>query len=436
MSNINTIDKRIQHRVTQIEEMIKPLIITDKSLSNSLLSEAIIPYFQKSLESKIVAHDTNENKYPFIDLFAGAGGLSLGLEQKGFDPITIVDNYLAANKTYLFNRPFLDSSKLLSQDIKAVTVKDFDQVPLIVGGPPCQGFSNANKQKKEGDERNQLYKFFVNSVQSVKPKIFLMENVEGILKFQEIIKDDFKKIGYSCQVFRFNTNDLGLPQQRKRVFFLGIDDNLSSLHKELFNLFNLSEFKTQPFSLENAIGDLPILEAKTLRNSTNIESKKWGYTIGDIHTNNQNYSLILNGKENFKFPLLNHKSKFNNDRDIEIYSLLKQGEKSDAKSIQHINPYKNRDQIFKDKFSKLVYSQPSKTITAHMYYDCHMYIHPTQARGLTPREAARIQGFPDDYLFLGSPNEWYRQIGNAVSPILARFIGEKLSIILDRIYIG
>jgi DNA (cytosine-5)-methyltransferase 1 len=434
MSNIDTLDIRIEQRIAQIEEMIKPLIIRDKSLNTSFFSESIIPLFQKNLESKIVAHESTHSQYPFIDLFAGAGGLSLGLEQKGFNPITVVDNYLAANKTYLFNRPFLDSSKLLSQDIKTVNVKDFDQVPLIVGGPPCQGFSNANKQKKDGDERNQLYKFFVNSVQSVKPKIFLMENVEGILKYQEIIKDDFKKIGYSCQVFRVNTNDLGLPQQRKRVFFLGIEDNLNSLHKELFNLFNLSEFKTQSFSLKDAISDLPVLEAKILRNSTNIESKKWGYTIGPVHKNNQSYSLILNGKENFKFPILNHKSKFNNDRDIEIYSLLKQGEKSDAKSIQHINPYKSRDKIFKDKFSKLIYTEPSKTITAHMYYDCHMYIHPTQARGLTPREAARIQGFPDDYLFLGSPNEWYRQIGNAVSPILARFIGEKLSLILDRIY--
>ena len=132
--------------------------------------------------------------------------------------------------------------------------------------------------------------------------------------------------------------------------------------------------------------------------------------------------------------ILNHKSKYNNDRDIQIYSILEQGEKSDAKSIQHINPYKNRDKIFKDKFYKLNFNVPSKTITAHMYYDCHMYIHPTQARGLTPREAARIQGFPDDYLFLGSPNEWYRQIGNAVSPILARYIGMKLAEILDRIY--
>ena len=132
-------------------------------------------------------------------------------------------------------------------------------------------------------------------------------------------------------------------------------------------------------------------------------------------------------------PLLNHRSKYNNERDIQIYETLRPGEKSDAESIQKINPYKSRADIFRDKFDKLVADEPCKAITAHMYYDCNMYIHPTQARGLTPREAARVQGFPDDYLFLGSPNEWYRQIGNAVSPLMARVLGNGLKKVLERI---
>jgi DNA (cytosine-5)-methyltransferase 1 len=113
---------------------------------------------------------------------------------------------------------------------------------------------------------------------------------------------------------------------------------------------------------------------------------------------------------------------------------LRPGEKSDAESIQEINPYKNRASIFRDKFDKLLADEPCKAITAHMYYDCNMYIHPYQARGLTPREAARVQGFPDDYLFLGSPNEWYRQIGNAVSPLMARVLASGLKQVLERIY--
>jgi len=108
--------------------------------------------------------------------------------------------------------------------------------------------------------------------------------------------------------------------------------------------------------------------------------------------------------------------------------MLAPGEDTGAEAIRDINPYKNRDHIFKDKFYRLRPNYPSKTITAHMYYDTHMYIHPNQARGLSPREAARIQGFADDFIFFGYPNEWYRQIGNAVSPIVAKAIGSALKI--------
>lgn len=433
MSTMVEIDEEVKSRLQGVISLIESIDYKDNTGIRNYISDVAIPYLQNSLQNKLEFHNKN-SKYNFIDLFAGTGGLSLGLENAGFNPVLVVDNYKAANQTYLFNRPFLNEKKIISEDIKFVDTNSFEHAPLIVGGPPCQGFSNANKQRKKDDDRNQLYKFFVKSVSSVRPKIFLMENVEGILPFKNIIKDDFKAIDYTSEVFRINTNDLGLPQQRKRVFFLGIDNGISRLHKEIFSMFKFEDCKKGEFTLESAIGDLPPLEAKTLRNSTNIESDIWGYTIGPVHINRSIYSELLNGRKNFEFPLLNHKSKYNNDRDIEIYSLLKQGEKSDADSIKHLNPYKNRDEIFKDKFFKMRYDEPSKTMTAHMYYDCHMYIHPTQSRGLTPREAARIQGFPDDYLFLGSPNEWYRQIGNAVSPILARFIGIKLLKILDRIY--
>ena len=115
-----------------------------------------------------------------------------------------------------------------------------------------------------------------------------------------------------------------------------------------------------------------------------------------------------------------------NDRDINIYKSLKPGENSTSESIKKLNPYQNRNHIFKDKFFKLQPDKPSKTITAHMYYDTHMYIHPNQARGLTPREAARIQGFKDTFIFFGYPNEWYRQIGKSVSRNVASAVGHAL----------
>ena len=115
-----------------------------------------------------------------------------------------------------------------------------------------------------------------------------------------------------------------------------------------------------------------------------------------------------------------------NDRDIEIYGRMLPGDKSDSPRIADIMPYKSRNDIFKDKYYKLIYSNICKTITAHMKFDCNMYIHPTQARGLTPREAARIQSYPDSFFFLGPYTKTYQQIGNSVPPLMARAIGEEV----------
>jgi len=429
MKKKELIDKRIEI----LKSYFDKINVIDDTISQRYFSDTIIEAFRKNFEEKL---NSNENKhYEFYDLFAGAGGLSLGLEANGFEPKVVIDNYKEANETYLFNRIKFDESNLISDDIRKVDLGLFENIPLVVGGPPCQGFSNANKQRKDDDERNILYKFFVKTVKAASPPIFLMENVVGILPYKEQIVNDFNEVGYCTKVYRFNTKSFGFPQHRERVFFLGINKNLKSIHSELFEIFsNIDIVKNIYYSLSDAISDLPELSAKTQRNATYNESAEWGYTFGKLFMNNHTYTPLINNKQKFIFPLLNHKSKFNNERDIEIYSILQQGEKSDSPRINHINPYKNRNNIFKDKFFKLAYTEVSKTITAHMYYDCHMYIHPTQARGLTPREAARIQGFPDDYLFLGSPNEWYRQIGNAVSPIMAKRIGAKLKLMLDRIY--
>ena len=120
--------------------------------------------------------------------------------------------------------------------------------------------------------------------------------------------------------------------------------------------------------------------------------------------------------------VLNHKARYNNDRDIEIYGRMYQGDKSDDPKIADIMPYTRRNGIFKDKYFKLEENKVCKTITAHMKFDCNMYIHPTQARGLTPREAARVQSYPDDYFFRGSYTKTYMQIGNSVPPLLGRAI--------------
>lgn len=416
----------------QLTDSIKKIRICDESIDKDKEKDRLLSYYQKKY-SKL---SFDQFKYDFIDLFCGAGGLSVGLEQVGFKPIIAVDKDLSALKTYRFNRPWMDENSLIHDDIrKIVGERIFPHVPLIVGGPPCQGFSVANKQRKEHDERNELYKFYVHAVEQSNPEIFLMENVEGILKLYEDIKDDFDKIDYLvCEPLLLSPKEFGFPQSRRRAFILGISKRHKKRAEELYGVFKSTieqKKTTKTFTLWDAIGDLPVLEAKTIKNATNMESQKWGYTIGGFKENKTKYSRLLNSGTTT--PVLNHRTKYNNDRDIQIFETLKPGEKSDAESIQDINPYKRRADIFRDKFDKLQADEPCKAITAHMYYDCNMYIHPSQARGLTPREAARVQGFPDDYYFLGTPNEWYRQIGNAVSPLMARLLGEALQEVLKRI---
>lgn len=418
----------------QISSVIAKLKIMDASVDKMQLEKELINYY----ESKYNAFKSDHFQYDFIDLFCGAGGLSIGLEQEGFKPIIAVDKDLSALLTYRFNRPWMTEDSLIHDDIRELVGKEiFYHVPVIVGGPPCQGFSVVNKHKKENDERNELYKFYVHAVEQSKPKIFLMENVEGILSRYSKIKEDFSQIGYAvCQPLVLSPKDFGFPQSRKRAFILGVRNTYIDMADELYSIFKTtiqSQAKDECFNLWDAISDLPALDAKTLKNSTYTESRKWGYTVAGMTDSTTHYTELINKEMAAKRPLLNHRSKYNNERDIQIYQRLKPGEKSDAESIQEINPYKGRSGIFKDKFDKLLADEPCKTITAHMYYDCNMYIHPYQARGLTPREAARVQGFPDDYFFLGSPNEWYRQIGNAVSPLMARVLANGLKNVLKRI---
>lgn len=418
----------------QIKKVLSKIKVIDASVDKEELEKMLVSYY----DEKFRAFKDDHFEYDFIDLFCGAGGLSVGLEREGFRPIVAVDKDLSALLTYRFNRPWMTEDSLIHDDIRELVDKViFPHVPVVVGGPPCQGFSVVNQHKKENDERNELYKFYVHAVSQAKPKIFLMENVEGILQVYDRIKSDFEEIGYIvCRPLVLSPKEFGFPQSRKRAFLLGISSKYECISDELYVLFKSTVDKHAigaKYTLWDAIKDLPRLEAKTLKNATYSESSKWGFTISGTSETDTDYVRLINKGNPLKRPLLNHRSKYNNDRDIKIYKLLKPGEKSDAASIQDINPYKNRSGIFKDKFDKLVADEPCKTITAHMYYDCNMYIHPSQARGLTPREAARVQGFPDDYFFLGSPNEWYRQIGNAVSPLMARVLGSGLKTVLKRI---
>lgn len=161
-----------------------------------------------------------------------------------------------------------------------------------------------------------------------------------------------------------------------------------------------------------------------MKNATNVDSEESGAKIEKARSDfsNEYIELINQGRQ--YHIVCNHKARYNNDRDIEIFGRLDPGDKSDDPKIADIMPYKSRNNIFKDKYFKLEPDKVCKTITAHMKFDCNMYIHPYQARGLTPREAARVQSYPDDYFFRGSYTKTYMQIGNSVPPLLGRAIAK------------
>lgn len=365
-----------------------------------------------------------------IDLFAGCGGLSLGMEQAGFSVVFANEINKSLFETYLYNRNlsedsyFLGDISKLNQNIENYEEK-FKNIDLVCGGPPCQGFSMANRQKILDDPRNQLYKEFLFFLQKIRPKFFVMENVKGMSnKIDEILENFQEFLGndYTYSYSLLNAKDFGLPQNRERFFIIG-----NRLGIDVENIFNNIKTKkiVRKFVLKDAIFDLPKLEPNRTKNNTKIENSEIGFFERDYIFLKTDYTdFINNGREVKK--LYNHKNRYNNDRDIEIFGLLPQGANSLHKSIEHIMPYKNRNHIFKDKYFKLNENEVCKTITSHMKFDCNMYIHPTQARGLSPREAARIQTFPDDYIFKGTPNYWYAQIGNAVPVKLAQFIGEEI----------
>lgn len=369
----------------------------------------------------------SNKKYTFIDLFAGCGGLSLGLEQAGFSLCfvnEIVEQFAhthRVNHNLGDNHYFVGDIALLNKDIEKYR-KFIKDVTLVCGGPPCQGFSMANRQRLIDDPRNNLYKQFLIFLNHVRPRFFIMENVKGMMhKFDEIIQNfnDYLGDEYQYDYAILKAQDFGVPQNRERFIMIG--NRLGISPGKIFA--EIEKHKRQPYVLRDALLGLPHLEPRKQKGAKDIENIESGFTERDFeYIKNSFYDFINDGREIHK--LYNHKNRYNNPRDIEIYRRLPQGANSLHESIADIMPYKRRNDIFKDKYFKLDENQICKTITSHMRFDCNMYIHPWETRGLSPREAARIQTFPDDYIFTGAQNLWYAQIGNAVPVKLAKAIGD------------
>lgn len=369
-----------------------------------------------------------KKKYTFIDLFAGCGGLSLGLEQAGFSPVFVNEIEPQFCETYKRNRDLPDSAYYIG-DIRSLNEEEgiadrYKDVTLVCGGPPCQGFSMANRQRVIEDPRNELYKEYLKFLQKIRPEFFIMENVRGMMSRWEEIKSNFEEyLNAESEIYQFGSKlflaeDYGVPQHRER--FIVIGNRIGVDPRIIFS--EIEKQRRAPFVLKDALDGLPALGHKHVKGASSTENDDTGYTEIEFQYIHNEFYHFINGEKPIE-KLYNHKNRYNNPRDIEIYRRLPQGANSLHESIADIMPYARRNEIFKDKYFKLQEDRVCKTITSHMKFDCNMYIHPWYSRGLTAREAARIQTFPDDFIFTGAQNLWYAQAGNAVPVKLAKAIG-------------
>ena len=370
-----------------------------------------------------------KQKHLIVDLFAGCGGLRIGMEQAGFTPWFVNEIVPIFCNTYKCNHKLPDSHyyvgdiNQLNKDI-AKFQDILSDISIVCGGPPCQGFSTANRQRIIDDPRNNLYKAYLQFLSVVRPKFFVMENVRGMANKIEEIKQNFRE--YLGEEYQFDAavlqaQDFGVPQNRKRLIMIG--NRMGINPAEIFA--EIEKQKRPAFVLKDALDGLPELQARAEKGRSDIENSISGFSVCDFDYPKTDFYRFINGDRSLD-KLYNHKNRYNNPRDIEIFSRLPQGGDSLHPSIADIMPYSRRNHIFKDKYFKLEEGKICKTITSHMKYDCNMYIHPWQARGLSPREAARIQTFPDDYVLTGPQNSWYAQVGNAVPVKLAKANGDAI----------
>lgn len=409
--------------------------ITNKELFGSHLDKLN----RKSINS-IREKNKNSPKPKFADFFAGAGGLSYGFCQAGFRVVFANDFEEVCVKTYKYNHPELPEDRIVQGDIRKLVdhIDELitDKVDVVVGGPPCQGFSSANQQRIIDDPRNELYKYYVKAISKLLPKFVVMENVKGMLKVADQVVEDYqnikgiiegKEVSYIIDYKLLNSMDFAVAQSRERLIYIAIrsdwarEKDVTPL--KIFSEINKLNQNNTVYKLRDAISFIKALDAPRIKNMNEVDSDISGKKI-DINGFNgkeSDYLKLINGNRDIPF-VFNHKARYVNDINYEIYRLLEQGDDASDPKIKTIMPYKNRLHCFKDKYYKLIADRPSRTITAHLRMDCHSHIHPFQVRALTPREAARCQSFPDDYLFLGPYLKTYMQIGNAVPCLMAKGI--------------
>lgn len=378
-----------------------------------------------------------DQKPQFIDLFCGCGGFTLGMQRAGFQCLAAIDFNAEAIATLKANIPEVNHS--LERDLTSFSPKDLEtlmgtaHIDVIVGGPPCQGFSTARQRdgsnhgvRLKEDHRRHLYREFLRFVEHFQPKVFVIENVLGIRtaaggEYFTRVQKDSRDLGYRVHGQIEDSWELGVPQKRRRQLIIGVRNDLHGYFP--------SELKPAPRAeprtvLGSAIGDLPILRAGSGENERDydLERRKKHLLNGDISAEKYLTKVL---EIDVAKKLTNHIARPHSERDLRDFALLNEGENSATamrdRGVEFEFPYDRSS--FKDRYTRQSRQKPCSTIVAHLSKDGLMFIHPTQNRSLTPREAARIQSFPDWFEFPEARTHAFRLIGNAVPPLIAESVG-------------
>lgn len=369
-----------------------------------------------------------------LDLFSGCGGMSLGFTWAGFKSVLASDIDENCQKTFNTNFPDVP---FLCGDLSDFKKEDFDQfikgeaVDIIIGGPPCQGFSLANKRRNNvaEDPRNRLFYEFVKTINWYNPKAFVMENVKGLLSMQsgEVIKqitEEFENAGnngYTVKIKVLKSSDFGVPQARERVIVTGFRNDLNLI----------PEFPEKKYakevSVNEAISDLPIIEAGQGNETQNYPSEPLN-----------SYQIFMRRNS---VSVKNHIAMRHTERLIERFKAILPGKNlldvwETHGAVQRGDPSKKSEVKFSQNNLRLHGDRPAPTVAASFQSN---FIHPTLHRNFSAREGARLQSFPDDFIFEGMRTKmsWekglsqYQQIGNAVPPLLAYEIAIKIKEVLE-----
>lgn len=411
-------------------------------------------------------------EFKFIDIFSGAGGLSEGFVRAGFVPIAHIEmdknscstiktrtafhylknnnkiniyaDYLAGNisRNELYNSIPADkvdkaiiNEELSDGNISTIirTIENniknanHNSVDVIVGGPPCQPYSLVGRARDysnmENDPRNYLYKLYAQFLKSFRPELFVFENVIGIISAQngkifQDLKTELEDIGYSADFRLLNAADFGVLQNRKRIIIIGWKKEKAYQFPE----FNAIKHN---WTIGDLFQDLPELKAGD------------AIRVGKYINSPSEYTIKYGIRDGID-TLTQHICRPHNQNDLEIYRIAIQLWNKEKERLKYTDvPDKNRTHkninSFRDRFKVVDASGLSHTLVAHISKDGHYYIHPdiNQLRSISIREAARIQSFPDNYYFEGSRSSIFRQIGNAVPPLMAEKIAFKIKEMLS-----